>query len=412
MKKVVNIKVEKEKWISAQDEAFKKLNKKAQVDGFRPGKAPRSMYEKKYGKFDIIYEAADQIINEEYENALKQSGIIPEMQPVVDLVKCDEEELEINYTFIAVSEVKLGEYKNLGIKKESARVTKKEVEKEINHLLNNFTEIVEKDGVIATGDIAIIDFEGFKDSVAFDGGKGTNYQLEIGSHTFIPGFEEGLIGMACGEEKELELTFPKDYASEELKGQKVIFKVKVNEVKERRVPELDEEFFADLAMPEINSKEDLEKAITKELKEHKQQHIEEEYISKVVDKAIENMTIDIEEELIDQEADIIYNDFKEKLNSKGLEEDIYFQYAKISKEDYLKEMKKEAKKRISYRHLVNEIIKQEKITVSDEDVEAKINEYMEKYNLSREEVLEEVDGIETLKFDIMLNKVLEVIKSN
>ena len=214
MKKVVNVKLEKEEWVKQQDKAFEKLNKKAKIDGFRLGKAPRDVYEKHYGKQEIIFEAANKVINDRYENALVEAGIVPEMEPKIDLIKCDENELEFSYTFMAVTNIELGDYKNLGIKKEEAKVTKKEIEHEIHHILERFAEIVEKKGKVANGDIAIIDFEGFKDGTPFEGGKGTNYQLEIGSNTFIPGFEEGIVGMSKGEEKDLELTFPKDYHDE------------------------------------------------------------------------------------------------------------------------------------------------------------------------------------------------------
>ena len=336
MKKVIKVKVEKKEWDNAMDKAFEKLNKKAKIDGFRPGKAPRAVFEKHYGKGDIIMEAADKIINERYEEALKDAGVIPEIEPKVDLIKCDEEGLEFSYTFIAVSKVELGEYKNLGVKKEEAKVTKKEIEHEIEHIVENYAEIVEKDGKIKNGDIAIIDFEGFKDGVAFSGGKGENYQLEIGSNSFIPGFEEGLIGLSKGEEKDLELSFPEDYHSEELKGQKVVFKVKINEVKERVLPKMDKEFFEDLARENVHSKEDLEKEVEKEIKEHKQYHLDEEYTFKVLDKAVSNMKIDIEDEMIDAEANAMYDSYMEKLKAQGLNEEIYFSYANTTKEDMIK----------------------------------------------------------------------------
>lgn len=235
MKKVVEYKVEKEVWENAKDEAFAKLNKKAKIDGFRPGKAPRNIFEKHYGKQEILYEAADKLINDKYFEILTKEKLVPIIEPKIEPIKLDEEGLEVKYTIITEPEVKLGEYKNLGVKKEKVKVTKEEVEHEIHHILERYAEIATKEGKIENGDIAIIDFEGFKDGVAFDGGKAENYQLEIGSNTFIPGFEEGLVGMSKGEEKDLNLTFPKDYASEELKGKKVVFKVKVNEVKERKI---------------------------------------------------------------------------------------------------------------------------------------------------------------------------------
>lgn len=412
MKKVVNIKVENKDWVKEMDKAFEKLNKKAKIDGFRPGKAPRNVFEKHYGKGDIIMEAADRIINEKYDDAVKEAGIIPMVEPKIDIKKCDEEGLEFSYTFVAIGEIKLGEYKNLGIKKEEAKVTKKEVQEEIDHLVNDYAEIVEKEGKVKKGDIAIIDFDGYKDGVAFDGGKADNYELEIGSNSFIPGFEDGIIGMAKGEEKDLELTFPKDYHSEELKGQKVVFKVKVNEIKERVLPEMNEEFFEDLAMPGVQNKEDLEKEVEKNIKEHKQYHIDEEYNFKVLDKAVENMEIDLEDEIIDAETNAMYDDYMEKLKAQGFNEDLYFSYTNTTKEKMLEDMKKEAVKKIKYRYLLNEVIKKEKIKVSDKEAEERLDVLAKQYNTDKDQVLKEFGNIEVIKYDIMLNKAIEVIKSN
>lgn len=411
MKKTINIKVEKEEWGKAKDDAFKKLNKKNKIDGFRPGHAPRNIFEKHY-KGDILIEAANKMINDKYDVALKEAQIIPEIEPRVDIVKCDDEGLEVNYIFVAVSEVKLGAYKNLGIKKETAKVSKKEIEHEIHHILDSYAEIVEKDGKVENGNIAIIDFEGFKDGVAFEGGKSENYELEIGSNSFIPGFEDGIIGMNKGEEKELNLTFPKDYHSEDLKGQDVVFKVKVNEIKERKVPELNEEFFEDLAMPGINSKEELEKDIELQIKEHKQHHIDENYTFNVLDKACENMTIDIEDEMLDAETNAVYEDFLSKLEKQGLSEEVYFTYTNTTKDDLFEQMKKDTEKKIKYRYLLNEVVKVENIKVSDEDADAKINEFIGKYNITREDVLKEFGSIEAIKYEIMIDKAVEVIKSN
>ena len=412
MKKVVNIKVEKKEWDLAKDKAFEKLNKKAKIDGFRPGKAPRSVFEKHYGKGDIIMEAADKVINDRYDSALKEAGIIPEIEPKVDLIKCDDDNLEFSFTFIAVSNIELGEYKNLGIKKEEAKVTKKEIEHEIDHIIDNYAEIVEKDGKIKNKDIAIIDFEGFKDWVAFEGGKGENYQLEIGSNSFIPGFEEGLIGLSKGDEKDLELTFPKDYHSEELKGKDVVFKVKINEVKERVLPKMDKEFFEDLARDNVESKEDLEREVEKEIREHKQHHLDEDYTFKALDKAVSNMKIDIEDEMIDAEANAMYDSYMEKLKAQGLSEEIYFSYANTTKEDMIKEMKKEADKKIKYRYLLNEVVKKENIKATDKEAEKRVNELAEQYNIDKDQVIREFGNMEVIKYDIMIGKAVEVIKSN
>ena len=412
MKKVVEYKVEKEVWEKAKDEAFTKLNKKAKIDGFRPGKAPRNIFEKHYGKQEILYEAADKLINDKYFEILTKEKLVPIIEPKIEPVKLDEEGLEVKYIIITEPEVKLGEYKNLGVEKEKVKVTKEEVEHEIHHILERYAEIATKEGKIENGDIAIIDFEGFKDGVAFDGGKAENYQLEIGSNTFIPGFEEGLVGMSKGEEKDLNLTFPKDYASEELKGKKVVFKVKVNEVKERIVPELDKEFFEDLAMPGVSTKEGLEKEVELQLKDYKEMQAENSYVDKVLEKAAANMEITIEEELVDAEVEHMYSEFIEKLKMQGLTEEIYLQYANTTKEEVMKKMHDEAATRIKYRYLLKAVIKEEKLKVTDKQVEKEIDNMAKTYGVTKEEILKEIKDTEYVKLDMLTKQAIEVIKAN
>ena len=412
MKKVVEYTVEKEVWEQAKNDAFVKLNKKAKIDGFRPGKAPRNIFEKHYGKQEILYEAADKLINEKYFEILSKEKLIPVVEPKIEPIKLDEEGLTVKYIIITEPEVKLGEYKNLGIKKEKAKVTKEEIEHEMHHVLERYAEIATKEGKVENGNIAIIDFEGFKDGVAFDGGKAENYELEIGSNTFIPGFEEGLIGMSKGEEKELNLTFPKDYASEELKGQKVVFKVKVNEIKERIVPELDKDFFDDLSMPGVASKEDLEKELEKQLKEYKEMQLENAYVDKVLAKAAENMTIEIEDELVDAEVENMYKDFLNKLKMQGVTEELYLQYANTTVEDVKSKMREEANTRIKYRYLLKSVIKEEKLKVTDKQVEKEIDNMAKTYGVTKEDILKEIKDVEYIKLDMLTRKAIEVIKGN
>ena len=412
MKNVVKLKVEKDSWKKAQDDAFVKLNKKAKIDGFRPGKAPRSVFEKKYGKQDILYEAADKFINDKYREILSDDKLFPIVEPKVDVKKLDDDSLEVEFIIITEPKVKLGEYKNLGVKKKEAKVSKDEIEHELSHLLERYAEIAEKDGEVENGNIAIIDFKGLKDGVAFDGGTAENYELEIGSNTFIPGFEEGIIGMKKGEEKDLNLTFPKDYASEELRGQKVVFKVKVNEVKERIVPELNEEFFEDLAMPEVNNEEDLRKTLKEQIKAHKEYHLENEFIDELLEKASANMEIEIDEEIVDAEVHYMYEDFLQKLKMQGITEELYLKYANTTKEKIEESMKEEANKRVKYRYLLKEIIKKEKIKVSDKEAEKEIEDMVKHYNVDKEKVLKEIGNIEYLKNDMAMKKALDVLKEN
>ena len=411
MKQEFNLVVKGNEWEELQDKAFEKVNKEAKVDGFRPGKAPRSMYEKKYGKQDILFEAADMAVKKEYDRILTKEKVMPVIEPKVDLVKCDDKELEVKFIFVNEPKVELGKYTNLGVKKNKVKVTKEEIDHRIHHLLEDYAEIVSKDGKVEDGDVAIIDFKGLKDGVAFDGGTAENYSLTIGSKTFIPGFEEALIGMKKGEEKDIDLTFPEDYMSEELKGQKVVFKVKVNEIKNRVVPKLDKDFFDDLAMEGVTNKEELEHQIEHEIehqKEHEEEHVYEE---KCLDKAAENMKVEICDELVDDEVEHMYNEFMQRMAMQGVSEEMYFQYTKSKKEDITSQMKEDALKRLKYRYLLKEIIKEEKLKVTDKEAKDRVKEMASMYQTDEETILKEV-SMENIKFDSLYTKALDIVTNN
>ena len=239
----VTVKIDGDAWKNAIDKVFAKKQKTVKVDGFRQGKVPRNIYEKKFGKESLYLDAADAVLQDAYAKAMDDSKLVPVVQPEVNLKNIGEEGVEFTFKIITKPEVKVNKYKGLNIKLEEVEVTDEEINHELSHLLERYTELVTKDGEVKNGDVAIIDFEGFKDGEAFDGGKGENYSLEIGSNTFIPGFEEQVIGMKAGDEKDLNVTFPEDYGAKDLAGAPVVFKVKVNEVKEKKTRELDEDFF-------------------------------------------------------------------------------------------------------------------------------------------------------------------------
>ena len=411
MKKQVNYKIQKEEWEKAKDAAFKKISSKYKIDGFRPGKAPRNIFEKNYpGK--IIIEAADEAIDKEYRRLLIEEKIFPILEPKIDIVKISEEELEANFTFILEPTVKLGKYKNLGVKKENTKATKEEIKARIDDLLKDYAElVVREDGAkVEKGNIAIINFEGFKDGVAFEGGKGENYSLEIGSNTFIPGFEDGIIGMKKGETKDLNLTFPKEYAAPDLAGKKVVFKVTVNDIKNKVIPELNKEFFEDLGMENIKNEEDLNKEMKKEIEEQKERNAEHKYNDDLLEKAAETMEIDLEEELIDAEAESIYKDFMNNMTSRGINEEMYLKYANTTKEDMMKQMKEEATRRLKNTYLLNAIIKEEKIEATDKEIKEEIKKLAEQYNITEEEVEKEIGGKQAMKHETEVRKALEIMK--
>lgn len=410
MKKVVNYKTQKEDWEKAKEQAFKKISPKYQIDGFRKGKAPRSVFERNYPG-QIVMEAADIVIDAEYKRILSEGKILPILEPKIDVVKVNDDALEVNFSFILEPTVTLGEYKNLEVKKENVKVSKEEVQQKINELLKNYTELVIKEeGTVEEGDIAVIDFEGFKDDVAFDGGKGENYSLEIGSHSFIPGFEEGIIGMKKGEEKDLTLTFPEEYQEKSLAGKEVVFKVKVNEIKTKEVPELDKDFFEDLGMEEVKTKEDLEKKMKEEIKAQKEEEAEKKYVDALLEKAVSNMTIELDEEIIEAEAEAMYNDFMSHMSAQGITEELYLKYAGTTKEDIVDHMKKEAETRLKNSYLLNAIIREEQIEADEKEADEQIKDLAKKYNMTEEDVKSSLGGEDSVKYDIKVRKAIDLMK--
>ena len=233
----VSIKMEGKEWTDACDKAFKEKQKTVKVDGFRKGKVPRNIYEKKFGKESLYLDAANNLVAPAYDKAMTSSELVPVVQPSVDIKSIDETGVEFVFKIITKPEVTIKKYKGLKIKKEKVEVTEDEINHELSHLLEKYTELTVKEkGKVEKGNIAIIDFEGFKDGVAFEGGKGENYSLEIGSNTFIPGFEEQVIGMKVGEEKDLDVTFPEDYGAKELAGAKVVLPSKTARKTSHRLP--------------------------------------------------------------------------------------------------------------------------------------------------------------------------------
>lgn len=412
MKKEVKYTVKGEEWDKAKDRAFNKLNKTHRIDGFRKGKATRSIFEKKFPG-EIVMEAANNLIDKKYVEIINDKEIIPVVEPKVNITKIDDEGLEATFTIVTEPEVKLGDYKNLPVKKDTVKVTKDEIKTRIDNLLKDYAELVVKeDGKVEDGDIAVIDFEGFKDDVAFDGGKGENYSLEIGSNSFIPGFEDGVKGMKKGESKDLKLTFPKDYGVADLAGADVVFKVTVNEIKKKVIPELDKDFFDDLGMDGVTDKDSLEAKIKEEIKSEKERSADNKYIDDLLNAAVENMTCDIDDEIVEAEAKNMYNDVVQRMNMQGLTEEVYLQYADTTKEDIIEHMKPEALKRLQNSYLLNAIIEKEKIEVSEEEAKKEIEEMAKTYNMTVEDIEKSIGGINAMLYDLKVRRAIDIMKGS
>ena len=410
-KKEVNIKVEGKEWEAALDKAFEKANKKAKIDGFRPGHAPKDVFLKKYGKEALYMDAAEECLHEAYHKVIDENKDLEIVaEPEISIKDVNEKGCEFTFGFVLRPEVKLGKYTGLGVKKEEVKVTKKEIDEQIEHMRSHYAENVLKEGPIKKGDIAIIDFEGFKDGVAFKGGKGENYSLEIGSGTFIPGFEDQLIGLKAGEEKDVNVTFPSDYHSEELKGQAVVFKVKVHEVKEVKIPELDEEFFEDLGMEGVNSKETLEAEVKESIKASKEHEAENKYIDALLEAAAKNVEVDIPEAMIDDEINRMLKEYEEHLKMQGITLEQFYKFTNSDESALKAQMNDEAKKRVTYRLMLEEISKKENVKVSDSEADKEAEDLAKKYNMSKEDLLKNFGGLEMIKYDMEMRRTMDILK--
>lgn len=404
------IKIEGDSWKNALDQAFQDKKKEAKVDGFRKGKVPKDIYIKKFGIESLFLPAADFVLQEAYTKAMEDSKLTPVVQPDVNLKDISEEAVEFIFKIITKPEVIVKKYKGLNIKPEKVKVEKEEIEHELSHILERYTELVTKDGKVENGDIAVIDFEGFKDGVAFDGGKGENYSLEIGSNTFIPGFEEQVIGMKANEEKEIHVTFPEDYQADDLKGAPVVFKVKVNEIKQKQARDLDEEFFEDLGMEGVDSKETLEAEIEKSIKTQKEMDAENKYVDQILEEVSKNVEVDIPEEMVNEEIDRLMHRFEEQMKMQGISLDVYYQFTKSTEKDLRDQLEKEAYSNVLYRLMLEEVMKLEKVEVSIKDAEKEADSLAEKYKMEKEEFLKNFGGIDMIQYDLQMRKTIDVLK--
>lgn len=406
----ITIKIEGEEWKKALDKAFNDKKRDASVDGFRKGKVPRDIYEKHYGKESLFIPAADYVLQDAYMKVMEENKLVPVVQPDVNLGGIDEDGVEFVFKIITKPEVNVKKYKGLKIEKEKVEVTKEEIEHELSHVLEKYTELVTKDGKVESGNVAVIDFEGFKDGVAFEGGKGENYSLEIGSNTFIPGFEDQVIGMKVGEEKDINLTFPEDYGAKDLAGAAVVFKVKVNEIKEKQTRELDEEFFEDLGMEGVDSKEKLEKEIEESIKARKEMEAENNYVDKILEEVSKNVEVDIPEEMVNEEIDRLMKRFEENMRMQGISLDLYYQFSRTTEADLRNQLEKEAYSNVLYRLMLEEIMTLEKIEVTEEEVEKEAASLAEKYQMEKEEFLKQFGGLDMIQYDLEMRKTIDSLK--
>ena len=391
--------------------AYNKNKSKISLPGFRKGKAPRKMIEKMYGA-EVFYEdAANSIIPEAYAKAADECGLELVSQPKINVTQLEAGKPFIFEAVVATKpEVELGQYKGVEVTKADAEVTDADVEEELKKVQDQNSRTVSvEDRAVKDGDMTVIDFEGFIDGEAFDGGKGENYPLTIGSHSFIDTFEEQMIGMNIGEEKELNVTFPEDYHAENLKGKPATFKVTVKEIKEKQLPELDDDFAQDVSDFDTLAeyKDDLKNKIADRKSREAKAKQEDEAIAKI----IEDSKMDIPDAMVDTQVNRMVEDFAQRLQQQGLSVEQYFQYTGMTADKIMDEMKPEAVKRIQSRLVLEAVVKAENIETSEEDFEAELKKMAEAYKMELDQIKEFMGDYEKkqIKEDLAIQKAIEVI---
>lgn len=411
MEKEILVKFEGEEWQDALNQAFKKANKTAKIDGFRPGKAPKDVFLKKYGIGVLFEEAAEILLEDAYKKVMEDNKDLQIVaQPRVEINSVTEDAIEYKFVLVTKPEVELGKYNGFNIKKEEVTVTDEEVDEALINMRKRYTENVNKDGKVEDGDIAVIDFEGFDNGVPFEGGKGEDYSLKIGSNTFISGFEEQIIGMSKGEEKDINVTFPEDYHSENLKGKPVVFKVKVKEVQEVKLPELDKDFFEDLGMEGIEDAESLKKQLKENIEARKTQEVENKYIDELLEAAANETKVSIPHIMIHDELDRMLKQYEERLKMQGITLEMFYQFTNSDEKALKDQLHGEAEKNVKYRLMLEAIAEKENIQISDEEASKEAEDLAIKYDMNKDEFLKLFGGLEMVKYDLSMKRAIEILK--
>ena len=410
----VTVAFDKEEWKESQKKALNKLSRKVKIDGFRQGKAPIAVVKARIGKGKILEEATDMILQANFAKALEEAKVEPIAQPALSVDKIDEEELQVKILVPVEPEVELGEYKGLEIKKTRVTVTKKEIEEQLANYQSQFAELsVKEGGKVAKGDTAVIDFEGFIDGVAFEGGSGENYPLEIGSGSFVPGFEDQLIGMGVDKEQEITIKFPDDYGAVDLAGKEATFKVTVHEIKEKHLPEIDDELAKDVNIDGVETLDQLKDHIKANIKARKENENEQKFMNDIYQTLIKNSKIENSEALIKQEQQMILKEIEQNLQSQGLNFDIYNQFTGKDIPDILEDIKPQAEERFKINAIIKAIIKEEKLVASDEELEAELQSIADYYKKELDEVKNIFKGnMSRVENDILTRKAIDLVKDN
>lgn len=394
---------------AAVNRAYLKNRKQIAVPGFRKGKAPRMVIEGMYGK-DVFYEdAVNDIAPEALAFAVEQEKLDTVGRPTIkNMNVSDEKELTLSFEVALYPEVTLGEYKGLEVVREKSDVSDEEVDAEVQRVLKRNARIMTAERAAAMGDTAVIDFEGFMDGTPFDGGKGENYSLVLGSHSFIPGFEEQVVGMSAGEEKDVNVTFPEDY-HEGLSGKDAVFHVKCHEVKESILPELDDEFAKDVS--EFDTLAEYRESLRKNLQETREKNVERNFREAVLEKAAENITVEIPDAMVEEQHEIMINDYANSLMNQGIELEQYIAMMGMDMDTFRMNTRPSAARQLRVNLMLDAVAKAEGFEVTEEDIETELQKMADAYKLKLEDVKAAVP-VESLRKDILERKAADLICEN
>ena len=409
---VLTFEVSAEEFKKAIDEAFKKVVKNINEPGFRKGKMPRQMFNKKYGEEALYQDAIDIVLPEAYTKALDESGIEPVDRPEIDIESIEKGEPVVFTAKVTVKpEVKLGEYKGLEVSKLDETVTEEEINEQLSNHQARLAEMSVKEDEIVEGDTATIDFEGFVGEEAFEGGKGEDYELEIGSNTFIPGFEEQLIGSKTGDSKDVVVTFPEEYHAAELAGKEATFKVTVKEVKGKVLPELNDDFAKEVD-ENVEGLDALRTKLREQTTEEKKQTAAQALRDDLVEKAAANAEVDIPEAMVTSEVDRMLQEFGQRLSQQGMNLDLYYQFSGQDEDALRAQMKEDAESRVRVSLTLEAIAAAEGIEVTEEDINAELEKMTAQFGMSVDQIKTALGGTAILENDIRFKKTVEFLVDN
>lgn len=402
--------IEKPVFDAEIEKVYRKNAPKMNIPGFRRGKAPRHIIEKMYGATVFYDEALDNLLPEAYEKALGETKLEAVSRPELDIVSIDDNGVCLKAAVWVKPEVEISEYKGITVDREAVNVTEEDILKEIDLTRErNARMLAVEDRAAADGDTAVIDFEGFVDGVAFEGGKGENYSLRLGSGSFIPGFEDQVIGHKTGEEFDINVTFPEEYGAENLAGKAAVFKIKLHEIKVKELPVLDDEFVKDVS--EFNTVDEYKEDVKKHLTERREAQEDNKVENALINALLENTTVDIPQCMIDNEVDGYVRDYEYRLRSQGGSLDMYFKYTGMTMEQLRENFKADAEKQVKTRLALGKVAKSEKLKALKKDLDAEYKKIASGYNVDVETVKTSIPA-ESISEDIVLRKAVDFIKEN